>query len=43
MLCGSLDEKESLQENEYIYMYGWVPVLSIWNYNIVNWIYSNMK
>ena len=31
-------------ENVYTNMYGWVPLLSIWNYhNIVNWLYSNTK
>ena len=30
----------SLGENGYIYMYGWAPLLSTWNYhNIVNWLY----
>ena len=34
----------SLGENGYTYMYGWVPLLSIWNYyNIVNQLYSNIK
>ena len=29
---------------EYMYMYGWIPLLSTWNYhNIVNWLYSNKK
>ena len=32
----------SLGENGYIYMCGWVPLLSAWNYhNIVNRLYSN--
>ena len=33
-----------LGENGYIYMYGWVPLLSTWNYhNIVNQLYPNIK
>ena len=37
MLCGSQDGRGSLQENGYIYMYGWVPSPFTWNYhNIVN-------
>ena len=32
------------EENGYMYMYGWVPLLSTWNYyNIVNQLYSNIK
>ena len=41
---GSLDGRGSLGKNEYMYIFGWVPLLSTWNYhNIVNWIYSNIK
>ena len=30
---------EEFGENGYMYMYGWVPLLSTWNYhNIVNWL-----
>ena len=33
-----------LGENGYMYMYGWIPLLSTWNdHNIVNWRYSNKK
>ena len=32
----------SLGENRSMYMYGWVPLLSSWNY-IVNQLYSNTK
>ena len=33
-----------LGENGYMYMYGWAPLLSTWNYhNIVNQLYSNIK
>ena len=33
------EEEGSLEENGYMYMYGWVLLLSIWNYhNIVNWL-----
>ena len=36
--------EESLGENGYMYMYGWIPLLSTWNYhNIVNRLYSNKK
>ena len=32
----------SLGENGYMYTYGWVPLLSTWNYHkIVNWLYPN--
>ena len=32
----------SLGENGCMYMCGWVPLLSTWNYhNIVNWMYAN--
>ena len=32
----------SLGESGYMYMYGWVPLLSTWNFhNIVNWLYSS--
>lgn len=24
-------------------MYGWVPLMSTWDYDIVNWLYSNTK
>ena len=42
--CGSLDGKGGLGENGYMYMYGWVPSLSTWNYhNIVNRLYLNTK
>ena len=31
-------------ENGYVYIYGWLSLLSTWNYhNIVNWLYSNIK
>ena len=34
----------SLGENAYMYMYGWIPLLSTWNYhNIVSWLYSNIR
>ena len=34
----------SYRENGYMYMCGWVPLLSTWSYhNIVNWLYSNTK
>ena len=34
----------SLGENGYMYMYGWVPSLSTWNYdNIVTRLYPNTK
>ena len=34
----------SLGENGYIYVYGWVPLLFIWNcHNIVNQLYPNTK
>ena len=34
----------SFGENGYMYMYGWIPLLSTWNYhNIVNWLYSNIR
>ena len=34
----------SLGEDGHMFMYGWVPLLSIWNYhNIVSWLYSNIK
>ena len=33
-----------LEKNGHMYMYGWVPLLFIWNYhNIVNRIYPNTK
>ena len=33
-----------LGENRYMYMYGWVPSLSTWNYHIiVNWLFSKIK
>ena len=33
MLCGSLEGKEgSLEENGYMCMYSWAPLLFIWNY-----------
>ena len=36
--------ERGLGENGYMYMYGWVPSLFIWNYhNIVNQLYSNTK
>ena len=36
--------QRSLGENGYMYMHGWVPLLSTWNYhNIVNQLYSNTK
>ena len=34
----------SLGENGYLYMYGWIPLLSTWNYHsIVNQLYPNIK
>ena len=40
----SVDGREVCRKNGYMYMYGWVPLLSTWNYpNIVNWLYSNIK
>ena len=34
----------SLGENEYMYVYDWVPSLFTWNYhNIVNWLCPNTK
>ena len=33
----------SLGENGYMSMYGWDPMLSTWNYHIVNLLYSNLK
>ena len=34
----------SLRESGYMYMYGWVPLLSTWNYhNIVTWLYPSTK
>ena len=31
-------------ENKYMYMYGWVTLLSTWSYhNSVNWLYSSKK
>ena len=33
----------SLGENGYMYMYDWVPLLSTWNYHIVNQLYPNIK
>ena len=34
----------SLEENGYMYIYGWVPLPSTWNYhNIANWLYSTIK
>ena len=44
--CPSLKSlaKGSLGENGYMYTYGWVPLLSTWNYhNIVNRLYPNIK
>ena len=36
--------KGSLKENGYMYMYGWVPLLSTWNYhNFVTGLYSNTQ
>ena len=36
--------EESLGENGYMYMYGWVSLLSTWNYHdIVNWLYSKIR
>ena len=36
--------EEGLGENGYLYVYGWVPLLSTWNYHsIVNQLYSNIK
>ena len=34
----------SLGKNEYMYMYGWVPLLSTYNYhNSANQLYSNRR
>ena len=34
----------SLGENGYMYMYGWIPLLSTWNsHNTANQLYSNIK
>ena len=34
----------NLEENGYMYMYGWVPLLSTWNHHtIVNQLYSTTK
>ena len=34
----------NLEENGYMCVYGWVPLLLPWNYhNIVNWLYPNTK
>ena len=42
MLCGSLMEREG--KNEYMCMYGSVPLVLISNYhNILNQLYSNVK
>ena len=31
-------------ENGYMYIYGWVPLPSTWNFhNVVNWLYPNTK
>ena len=36
--------EKAVGENGYMYMYGWVPLLSTWKYrNIVNGLYSNIK
>ena len=36
--------ERGLGENGFMYMCGWVPLLSTWNYpNVVNWRYSNIK
>ena len=36
--------KKAQRENEYLYMYDWVPSLFTWNYdNIVNWLYPKTK
>ena len=44
MLRGQLGWEGSLGENAYMYVYGWVPLLSTWNYhNIVNHLYSKIK
>ena len=44
MLQGQLGWEGSLGENAYMYVYGWVPLLSTWNYhNIVNHLYSKIK
>ena len=37
-------QEGSLGKNGYMYMYGWVALLSTWNYhNIVNWLYSSKR
>ena len=33
----------SLGEKGYVKLYGWVALLSTWNYHIVNWLYPNIK
>ena len=33
----------SLGENEYMRMYGRVPLLFTWNYHNINWLYPNKK
>ena len=35
MLCANLDGTGSLGGNGFLYMYGWVPLLSTWNYNSI--------
>ena len=43
MLCLSLNGRE-LEDKGYMYMHGWVGLLSTWNYhNLVNWLYFNRK
>ena len=43
MLCGRLDGR-GVWERMDTCVYGWAPLLSIWNYhNIVNWLYSSAK
>ena len=36
--------KKSVRKTGYMYIYGWVPLLSFWNYhNFVNWLYPSIK
>ena len=35
--------EESLGENGYMYMYGYIPLLSTWNNHIIIWLNSNIK
>ena len=43
-VMGPAGREGSLGENGYMYMYGWVPSLSTWDYHkTVNWLYPNTK